>query len=63
MTAIDRLLTVAKGEVGETESPAGSNRTKYGAAYGWDGVPEEWRPVVGYEWLYEVSDYERASGY
>ena len=39
MTAIDRLLTVAKGEVGETESPAGSNRTKYGAVYGWDGVP------------------------
>ena len=23
MTAIDRLLTIAKGEAGETESPAG----------------------------------------
>ena len=39
MTSLEKLLTVAKGEVGETESPAGSNRTKYGAAYGWDGVP------------------------
>lgn len=39
MKCIDRLVTVAKGEVGVTESPPGSNRTKYGAAYGWDGVP------------------------
>lgn len=39
MKCIDKLLTVAKGELGEMESPAGSNRTKYGAAYGWDGVP------------------------
>lgn len=59
MTAVDRLISVARGEVGETESPAGSNRTKYGAAYGWDGVPEEWRPVVGYEGLYEVSNTGR----
>ena len=39
MTAIDRLISVARGEVGVTESPPGSNRTKYGKAYGWDGVP------------------------
>lgn len=39
MTAVDRLLAVTKGELGVTESPPGSNRTKYGKAYGWDGVP------------------------
>ena len=39
MTAIERLISVARGEVGVTESPPGSNRTKYGQAYGWDGVP------------------------
>jgi len=26
-------------EVGYTENPKGSNRTKYGEAYGWNGVP------------------------
>lgn len=35
----DRLLEAAAGELGNTESPAGSNRTKYGAWYGWNGVP------------------------
>ena len=39
MTAIDRLISVARADIGVTESPPGSNRTKYGAAYGWDGVP------------------------
>ena len=39
MTAVERLISVARGEVGEKENPAGSNRTKYGQAYGWDGVP------------------------
>ena len=32
-------LKVAQGELGNTESPAGSNRTKYGAWYGMDGNP------------------------
>lgn len=35
----ERVLTVARGQIGVTESPANSNRTKYGAAYGWNGVP------------------------
>lgn len=38
MTAND-VLRVARGEIGKTESPAGSNRQKYGAAYGMNGVP------------------------
>ena len=32
-------LEVARGELGNTESPAGSNRTKYGAWYGMNGQP------------------------
>ena len=38
MTA-ERVVEIASGQVGYTESPAGSNMTKYGAAYGWNGVP------------------------
>ena len=33
------ILRIARGEIGVTESPAGSNRQKYGAAYGMIGVP------------------------
>ena len=33
------VLTVARGELGNTESPAGSNRTKYGAWMKLDGQP------------------------
>lgn len=32
-----RVLRIARAEVGYQESPAGSNRTKYGAWYGLDG--------------------------
>lgn len=34
-----RLVAVAKAEIGTTERPAGSNRTKYGAFTGMDGQP------------------------
>lgn len=37
MTA-GEIINIAAGEIGYTESPAGSNRTKYGEAYGWNGV-------------------------
>lgn len=33
------ILAVARKEIGVKESPAGSNRTKYGAWYGLDGQP------------------------
>lgn len=33
------VLDVARGELGNTESPAGSNRTKYGRWMGLDGQP------------------------
>lgn len=35
----DQLLAVAAGEIGYTEQPRGSNRTKFGAWYGLDGQP------------------------
>ena len=37
MTASE-ILKIAAAEIGYTESPANSNRTKYGEAYGWNGV-------------------------
>ena len=37
-TALD-VMRVALQQYRYTESPAGSNRTKFGKAYGWNGVP------------------------
>jgi hypothetical protein len=34
-----KALKFGVGELGTTESPAGSNRTKYGVDYGFNGVP------------------------
>ena len=34
-----KVRATVLGEVGNTECPPGSNQTKYGAAYGWNGVP------------------------
>lgn len=39
MGTVNELLTVARQEIGNKESPAGSNMTKYGKWYGWNGVP------------------------
>lgn len=33
------IIDIALKEIGYTESPANSNRTKYGAWFGFDGVP------------------------
>jgi hypothetical protein len=38
MTSIDKLITIASAEIGTTESPANSNKQKYGLAYGMNGV-------------------------
>ena len=35
----EKVLAIARGELGNTESPAGSNRTRYGAWMGMDGQP------------------------
>lgn len=34
----DDILKIAAAEIGTTEYPANSNRTKYGQDYGWNGV-------------------------
>lgn len=39
MRAAEELLAIAVGELGTRESPAGSNKVKYGAWYGLDGQP------------------------
>ena len=39
MATAKELLEIARGELGYKESPANSNRTKYGAWYGLDGQP------------------------
>lgn len=36
--AVDRVLKLAGEQTGITESPKGSNRQKFGAEYGWNGV-------------------------
>lgn len=36
---IEKIINIAKAEVGTKESPPNSNRQKYGEAYGWNGVP------------------------
>ena len=37
--SLRKVLEVARGELGNTEDPAGSNLTKYGYTYGINGVP------------------------
>lgn len=37
--SLERVIEIARRELGNTESPAGSNNTKYGAAYGLQGQP------------------------
>ncbi len=39
MGTVSEILTIARQELGSTESPAGSNRTKYGKWMGLDGQP------------------------
>ena len=39
MATADEILAVARAELGYKESPAGSNRTKYGAWFGLNGQP------------------------
>ena len=39
MATANDIINIARGELGYTESPRGSNRTKYGKWYGLDGQP------------------------
>lgn len=35
----NEVIQIAAGQIGYAEEPSGSNKTKYGRAFGWDGVP------------------------
>lgn len=39
MATAEDVLAVARAEIGTYESPPNSNKQKYGAWYGWNGVP------------------------
>ena len=50
--SLSKVIEVARGELGQTEDPAGSNLTKYGFWYGVNGVP--WC-VIFIAWVFEQS--------
>ena len=56
MSTASDILQVAAGEVGYRESPAGSNRTKYGKWYGLDGQP--WC-MMFVQWVFHQAGVEK----
>ena len=54
MTKEQKLISVAIKEVGYSETPANSNRTKYGAWFGLDGLP--WCGIF-ISWVYWTAGY------
>ena len=55
MATANKILAVARSELGYTESPAGSNRTKYGAWFGLNGHP--WC-MMFIQWVFTQADAE-----
>lgn len=53
MATAKEILAVARGELGYKESPAGSNRTKYGAWFGLNGQP--WC-MMFVQWCFRQAD-------
>ena len=47
--SLSKVLEVARADLGYTENPPGSNRTKYGEAYGMNGVP--WCVQCQWDWF------------
>jgi len=39
MTKAEKIISIAEKEIGYSETPANSNKTKYGKWFGFDGVP------------------------
>ena len=52
--SLSKVLEVARADLGYTESPPGSNRTKYGEAYGMNGVP--WCVEALWYWFNEAGE-------
>ena len=55
MATANKILAVARAELGYKESPAGSNRTKYGAWFGLNGQP--WC-MMFIQWVFTQTDAE-----
>ena len=53
----DAVIKIAKREIGYMESPKGSNCTKYGESFGWNGVP--WC-VIFMWWCFREADESMA---
>lgn len=49
----DKILKIASSQIGYNENPPNSNLTKYGKAYGWNGVP--WC-VIFVWWCFQQAD-------
>jgi hypothetical protein len=52
--SLSKVIEIARGELGYTESPPGSNRTKYGEAYGMNGQP--WCVMALWYWFREAGE-------
>lgn len=52
MATAERVLDIARRDLGYKESPPGSNRTKYGKWYGLDGQP--WCMMAVQYWLHQA---------
>lgn len=53
---IESIIKISRGELGNTEYPKGSNKTKYGEEYGLQGQP--WC-VIFLWWLFHVAELAR----
>lgn len=52
--SLSKVLELARADLGYTENPPGSNMTKYGKAYGMDGVP--WCVEALWFWFNEAGE-------
>lgn len=52
--SVERVIEIAKADLGYTESPPGSNNTKYGEAYGLQGQP--WCVIALWFWFREAGE-------
>lgn len=52
--SLSKVIEVARADLGYTENPPGSNRTKYGEAYGMNGVP--WCVEALWFWFNEAGE-------
>ena len=58
--SLSKVIEVARADLGYTEKPPGSNRTKYGEAYGMSGVP--WCVEAQWYWFMKAGESEAFFG-